>query len=284
MTERNESPPAVAEPADAVRLVEGSAGFIFDLDGTLYLGDELIPEADAAVEGLRAIGRKVAFVSNKPIGTREEYAEKLNKLGIPCRVDDVINSALVVATWLQKQRPGARCFPVAEQPVIRELLDHGLRISEDPDEIDVVVIAFDRTFDYRKLNIAYRAAIRGADLVATNPDRTCPMPGDNLPDAACMIAAIEACTERKVDPIVGKPSGIMLKEALDLLGLQADECAMVGDRLETDILMAHRAGLSGVLVLSGVTSLEDLESLPLSPDYVLASVAQLARACRELGG
>jgi arabinose operon protein AraL len=281
MTEQR-TPPTIAGPAEAVSLVQDNAGFIFDLDGTLYLGDGLIAGADAAVEGLRSLGRKVAFVSNKPIGLREEYAEKLNKLGIPCRVDDVINSALVVATYLQKHRPGARCFPVAEQPVIKELLDHGLRISEDPDEIDVVVIAFDRTFDYRKLNIAYRAAIRGADLIATNPDRTCPMPGDNLPDAACMIAAIEACTERKVDPIVGKPSGIMLKEALDLLDLQAGECAMVGDRVETDMLMAHRAGLCGVLVLSGVTSAEDLASLPVRPDYVLESVAQLAAACREL--
>jgi HAD superfamily hydrolase (TIGR01450 family) len=276
--------PSVADRAEAIRLVQDNAGFIFDLDGTLYLGDGLIQGADAAVEGLRALGRKVAFVSNKPIGTREEYAEKLNKLGIPCRVDDVINSALVVATYLQKKRPGARCFPVAEQPVIKELLDHGLHISEDPDEIDVVVVAFDRTFDYRKLNIAYRAAIRGADLIATNPDRTCPMPGDDLPDAACMIAAIEACTERKVDPIVGKPSAIMLKEALDLLGLKAPECAMVGDRLETDILMAHRAGLCGVLVLSGVTSADHLASLSVRPDYVLNSVARLAEACRELGG
>ena len=262
------------------RLVERTRGFIFDLDGTLYLGDHLLPGAAEAVAALRAHGKRLAFVSNKPIGRREEYADKLNRLGIPCSLDEVINSALVAARYLQKHRPGARCFPVAEQPVIDELLAHGLRISDNPEQIDVVVVSFDRTFDYRKLEIAYRASLHGADLMATNPDRTCPMPGYNLPDAACMIAAIEACTRRKVEPIVGKPSAIMLQEALDILHLEARECAMVGDRPETDILMAHRAGLAGILVLTGVTSAADLDSLPVRPDIVLPTVGQIAEVLR----
>lgn len=274
------APLQVADAPTVRALVGRTDGYIFDLDGTLYLGGELIPGADAAVDGLRRMGKKVAFVSNKPIGTREEYAEKLNKLGVACAVEEVINSALVVARYLQKHRPGARCFPVAEPPVVKELLDHGLQISDDPEQIDVVVVAFDRTFDYEKLNIAYRASLHGADLIATNPDRTCPMPGYDLPDAACMIAAIEACTQRKVDPIVGKPSPIMLREALDLIGLEAPQCAMLGDRPETDIQMAHDAGLTGILVLTGVTGADDLATLPVRPDCVIQSVQALADACR----
>jgi arabinose operon protein AraL len=275
-----EPPPLRIADGRTVRaLVERLSGFIFDLDGTLYVGGELIPGADAAIDGLRRLGKRVAFVSNKPIGTREEYAEKLNRLGVACSADEVINSALVVARYLQKHRPGARCFPVAEPPVVKELLDHGLRISDDPTQIDVVVVAFDRTFDYGKLNIAYRASLHGADLIATNPDRTCPMPDYDLPDAACMIAAIEACTQRKVDPIVGKPSPIMLREALDLIGLEASECAMVGDRPETDMQMAHDAGLTGVLVLTGVTGPDDLATLPVQPDCILRSVQALVEAC-----
>jgi len=275
-----DTPPPQPADRDAIRaLVARLNGFIFDLDGTLYVGDELIPGAEAALSGLRRLSKKVAFVSNKPIGTREQYAAKLNRLGIPCSVDEVINSALVVARYLQKHRPGARCFPVAEEPVVKELREHGLRISDDPEQIDVVVVAFDRTFDYRKLNIAYRASLHGADLIATNPDRTCPMPDYDLPDAACMIAAIEACTQRKVDPIVGKPSKIMLQEALDLIGLEAGQCAMLGDRPETDMQMAHDAGLTGVLVLTGVTGPDDLASLPVRPDCVLRSVQDLADAC-----
>ena len=141
-----------------------------------------------------------------------------------------------------------------------------------------VVVSWDRGFDYDKLNIAYRAAMNGADLIGTNPDRTCPMPGYNLPDAACMIAAVEACTQRKVDPIVGKPSEIMLREVLDLLGLGASQCAMLGDRVETDMVMAARAGLTGVLVLSGVTRRSDLSDLLVHPDFVIASVADLLPA------
>jgi len=261
------------------RFVDGIKGFIFDLDGTLYLGERLIPGADDALRALRRAGKQVAFVSNKPIGTRQEYVAKLNRLGIPCTEAELITSPLVLARYLQKHRPGARCYPVAEEPVIQELLAHGLRIAEDPREIDVVVVSFDRTFDYGKLNTAYRAVIHGAELIGTNPDRTCPMPDYHLPDAACMIAAIEACTQHRVDPIVGKPSEIMLKEALDIIGLAAAECAMVGDRPETDMLMARRAGLKGVLVLTGVTTREDLDSLPVEPDLVLDGVAELAEAC-----
>ncbi len=275
----NETQTDIAQKRAVRKLVETMEGFIFDLDGTLYVGDRLIPGADSAVASLRGLGKKVAFVSNKPIGTRQEYAAKLNRLGVACSADEVINSPLVLARYLQKRRPGARCFPVAEQPVITELLAHGLRLSADPREIDVVVVAFDRTFDYRKLNIAYRAALHGAELIATNPDRTCPMPGYDLPDAACMIAAIEACTGRKVEPIVGKPSDMMLREGLEIVGLEARQCAMVGDRPETDMAMAHKAGLTAVLVLTGVTSAEDLECLPVGPDYVLSSVAEIADAC-----
>jgi len=257
------------------KLVREKSGFIFDLDGTIYLGDVLVPGADRVVKALRNAGKKVVFLSNKPIARRETYAEKLNRLGIPCGVEDVISSSLVLARYLSKRKPGARVFPVAEQPVIDDLTRHGLQICDDPDKIDVVVVSWDRGFNYEKLNIAYLAALRGAELVGTNPDRTCPMPGYALPDAACMIAAIEACTERKVRPIVGKPSRIMLRQVLDLLGLRARECVMFGDRLETDMTMARRAGLAGVLVLTGVTSAAMVRALNRKPDFVMNSVADL---------
>jgi len=209
------------------RLVDNARGVAFDLDGTTYLGERLLPGALRVIERLRALGKKIAFLSNKPIASREEHARKLNGLGIPCRVADVVTSSLVLARYLRKHRPGARVFPIAEEPVIEELRRHGLQLCEDPERIQVVAVSWDRGFNYDKLNTAYKAAIRGAELVGTNPDRTCPMPGYRLPDAACMIAAVEACTGRKVDPVVGKPSKIMLQEALDVLGLGAEQCVMV---------------------------------------------------------
>jgi arabinose operon protein AraL len=162
--------------------------------------------------------------------------------------------------------------------VIDELEGHGLEICDEPEAVDVVVVSWDRNFNYEKLNTAYRAAVNGARLIGTNPDRTCPMPGYDLPDAACMIAAVEACTERKVEPVVGKPSRIMLQEVLDILGLEAADCAMFGDRIETDIVMANRAGMCAVLVLSGVTTDENMKFEEGEPDYTLESVADLLSA------
>jgi len=262
-------------------IYDRSKGFIFDLDGTLYLGDKLIDGAVEAVELLRNSGRKVVFVSNKPIARRSSYAEKLTRLGIECDDAEVINSSLVLARYISSRYADSSIYPVAEKPVIDDLTAQNLTITEDPDATDIVVVSWDRGFNYEKLHIAYRAVMNGALLIGTNPDRTCPMPGGDLPDAACMIAAIEACTEKKVDPIVGKPSEIMLNETLKLIDEKAEDCVMVGDRLETDIQMAHNAGLMSLLVLSGVTKAHDLESLQKRPSAIAESVKELTDVCSE---
>ena len=195
-------------------------GFIFDLDGTVYRSDKLIPGADHVIRLLRESGRKVVFLSNKPIQTREDYAAKLTRLGIPTQPDEVINSTLVMTNYLKKNAPQAKLFVVGETPFIEELKRAGFAITEEPKEIEYVVVAFDRTFDYRKLNIAYQAIKLGAHFIATNPDRTCPVEGGEIPDCAGMIAAIEAVTEKKVEIIVGKPSPIMIQTALDVYGIK----------------------------------------------------------------
>ena len=163
-------------------------------------------------ELLRESGRKVVFLSNKPIQTREDYANKLTRLGIPTQPDEVINSTFVMANYLKKNAPHARLFVVGETPFIEELKKAGFTITEEPKEIDYVVVAFDRTFDYRKLNIAYQAIKLGAHFVATNPDRTCPVEGGEIPDCAGMIAAIEAVTEKKVEVLSENPLPILFKQ------------------------------------------------------------------------
>src|SRR6266498_5621382 len=128
-------------------------GWLFDLDGTVYLGERLIPGAARAVGALRADGRRVAFLSNKPIQTREEYAAKLTRLGVPASADDVINSSLVLARHLRALDPGAPVFVIGEPPMQAEMRAHGFEIRED-ERVRWVVIAFDRTFTYAKLNTA----------------------------------------------------------------------------------------------------------------------------------
>jgi len=255
-------------------------GFIFDLDGTIYLGDFLIPGADQLIRLLREKNKKLVFLSNKPLQTREDYASKLTRLGIPTQPDEVINSTFVMRHYLEKSAPQARIFVVGESPFIEELERAGFTITEEPKEIDYVVVAFDRTFNYRKLNIAFQAIKKfGAHFVATNPDRTCPVKGGEIPDCAGMIAAIEAVTEKKVEAIVGKPSPIMIQAALDVLGLRPEDCILIGDRLETDIKMGKDSGIATGIVLTGVTDEEMLKATkhtPSQPDFVFQSIADVA--------
>jgi len=253
-------------------------GFIFDLDGTVYLSDRLIPGADRVIRKLRKTGRKVAFLSNKPLQPREDYASKLTRLGIPTHPEEVINSTLVMINYLKKIVPQPRLFVVGEVPFIEELKREGFTITEDPKEIEYVVVAFDRTFDYKKLNISYQAIKLGAHFVATNPDRTCPVEGGEIPDCAGMIAAIEAVTQKKVEAIVGKPSPIMVQTVMEVMGLRLEECILIGDRLETDIKMGKDAGIATGIVLTGVTdekTLMQYKHTSDQPDFVFQSIADV---------
>ncbi|HUM14139.1 MAG TPA: HAD-IIA family hydrolase [Candidatus Nitrosotalea sp.] len=249
-------------------------GWLFDLDGTVYLGEHLIPGADIAIATLREAGRRVVFLSNKPLQTRAEYAAKLTRLGVSAAPDDVINSSLVLARYLRDRDPGAPVFVIGEPPMLEEMAAHGFEVRRD-ERVRWVVIAFDRTFDYAKLNTALQAVKQGARLIATNPDRTCPVEGGEIPDCAGMIAAVEAVTDRKVEAIVGKPSPIILEVALAALGVPAGEAAIVGDRIETDIVMGRRLGLGTVLVLSGITRAADPRIAAVAPDHVVQSIREL---------
>jgi HAD superfamily hydrolase (TIGR01450 family) len=241
------------------------AAYVFDLDGTIYLGDELLPGARRLVEALRERDIAVRFVSNNPTRDPEQYAEKLTGLGLPTPVRDIVNTTVTMTRWLLDHHPGAVVFPIAEEPLHRALQAAGIRISEDPAEIDIVIASYDRGFDYRKLQIAFDAirVHRRAILVATNPDRFCPLPGGRgEPDCAAVIAAIEACTDTTCAANVGKPDGAMLAAALRGLDVAPGDCLVVGDRLGTDIRMGLDAGMATALVLTGDTTAEDLHGLP----------------------
>jgi HAD superfamily hydrolase (TIGR01450 family) len=273
------------------------AGYIFDLDGTIYLGDGLLPGARRLVQTLRQSGRRRLFLSNNPTKDSAAYAAKLTHLGIPAAPAEVLNTVVTTTRWLREHHPRATVFAIAEEPLQRALHDSGFRVSEDPAEIDVVVASYDRTFDYRKLQIAFDTLWPGgglggkskqAHLVATNPDRYCPLPGGRgEPDAAAIVAAIEACTGVKCERHFGKPDPYMLTTALDLLGLPAAACVMTGDRLYTDIRMARDAGMPAALVLTGETTAKTLQQASAAerPDYVLDRIDTLLpeSAWRDLG-
>jgi HAD superfamily hydrolase (TIGR01450 family) len=251
--------------------------YVFDLDGTVYLGDALVPGAARTLETLREAGARTLFLTNNPTSLPEEYAAKLTRLGIPTRREDVVSSIDALLAYLRRLAPGARLLPITEPVLAGVLADAGFELVDRAaaETAEVVVVAWDRTFDYAKLTAAYRAVRCGARIVATNPDPYCPTPDGGLPDCAAMVAAIEASTGARAEAIVGKPSAHMAATVLERLGVPAEETVLVGDRVTTDVRMAREAGMHAALVLTGATTRDDLEGVETTPDFVLDDVTQL---------
>lgn len=249
--------------------------YIFDLDGTVYLGDSLLPDAQETITGLRRRGKKTLFLSNNPTRTRADYAKKLNLLGLPTAQEDVINSSFVMVDYLRRKMPAGRLFVIGEEPLENELIEAGFVLTEDITKIDAVIASFDRTFTYYKLQVAFDAIRAGARFFATNADSYCPVPGGGEPDCGAIIAAIEACTHTSVEVVVGKPSQQMITTILDLVNVAPAQCLMIGDRLETDIQMGLSAGIDSALVLTGVTTAADLATSHLQPTYVIEGIGAL---------
>jgi phosphoglycolate/pyridoxal phosphate phosphatase family enzyme len=261
-------------------------GFVFDLDGTVYLGEAALPGSIEGIRTLRERGKRLLFVSNKPLEPRQSYAAKLTRLGIPASADDVITSAYVLGRHLAQTQPNLRYYVIGEENLRAELRGHGLTIlneldGQDPQEvldprgIDAVVVAFDRTLDYRKLNTAYQALMAGAHFYATNADKTCPMPGGAIPDAGATITALEHITGRKLELLAGKPSTLTMKVAMDRLGLPPERCMMTGDRLETDIKMGQDAGMLTTVVLTGVATRADAEGMSMPPSFIVENIGAI---------
>lgn len=253
-------------------------GFIFDLDGTVYLDDQVIDGAVEAIKSLRERGHKVIFLTNKSIATRYDYVNKLNKLGIDVSLDEVINSNYITVKYLKEQmKEGDTVLVIGEEPLFEELKEENIKITDDPNQAAYVVLGWDRQFNYEKLNAAYQAWLNKATILATNPDRTCPVyGGGQIPDCGAIIGALEGATGQPIDSIIGKPSRLTAEFVVnDILGLKPEQCFMVGDRLETDIRMGYENGLNTVLVLTGITKAEMVKDAVYKPTYVLESIKEI---------
>jgi HAD superfamily hydrolase (TIGR01450 family) len=275
-------------------ILRGPEGFydayIFDMDGTIYLGDHLLPGAARMIKELRRREIPVRFLSNNPTKDPEQYQQKLLKLGLPTDLEDIANTVVTTTRWLKANHPDAVVFPISEVPLKRAFAKAGIAMSENPEEIDIVVASYDRTFEYRKLQIAFDAIWfhKRAFLIQTNPDRFCPFPGGRgEPDCAAIVAAIEACTGTKCRLNLGKPDPIMLHAALAGLDVEPERAVMVGDRLQTDIQMALDTNMVSALVLTGEATADDVRALDPAhnPTYVMDRIDRLipASAWTELG-
>ncbi len=255
-------------------------GYVLDLDGTVYVDDRPVPGAPESIATLRERGSRVAFLTNKPLDRPATYAQKLSAMGIPAAASDVVSSIDALLAYLEAHPPAGPILPITEPLLWEVLTEAGHSITHESAGAAMVVVSWDRTFDYPKLERAFHAIQSGARLVATNPDPFCPGPNGGQPDCAAMLAAIEACTGATAEAVVGKPSPAMASAVLARLGLPASEVALVGDRLMTDVRMAREAGMVSMLVLSGATQRSDLDGVDPGPDFVLDDIVQLIPPAR----
>jgi NagD protein len=250
--------------------------YVFDCDGTVYLGDTPLPGAVEAIADVRARGARTLFLTNNPTRLQADYAERLTAMGIPTSARDVVSSIDALVDYLDREQPRPRLLVVSE-PLLEDVL-RGAGFDVSGAEPDVVVVSFDRTFDYPKLKRAFDAVNGGARIVATNPDRYCPSPDGGLPDCAAMLAAVEACTGVRAEAILGKPSAQMAAVVSERLGVAAGAALLVGDRLETDMLMARELGMDFALALTGATAAADVPEGDDAPDHVLTTLLDLLPA------
>jgi glycerol 3-phosphatase-2 len=248
-------------------------GFLFDLDGVLFRGSEPIEGAAEALRAVRAAGRSVVFLTNNATRTPEEVAALLDGLGFEASPAEVVTSATATGGVLAA-RAGATAFVIGERGLREALASAGIRLFDgDPDETDLVVVGLDRQLTYAKLKRATLLVRRGAELVAANPDRTFPQPDGLWPGAGAILAAVEAATDA-APTIVGKPHPPLFEAARDRAGSR--EPLVVGDRLDTDIAGADALGWDSLLVLTGVTTENDLAAASVRPTYVAKDLRFLA--------
>ncbi len=251
-------------------------GYIFDLDGTIWLMDTLIPGAQQAVTELRQRGARIVFLTNNSDGTREMFAEQLTELGIEAVPQDIISTSYVLARYLNEQAPGCRCYVIGPDPVREELQRAGLQLSDRPGDVQYVVLGIDRDFTYRKLQIAFESINAGALFVATNPDPYVPTPRGNMADIGALIAAIEVSTGHKLDMLAGKPNTYIVEIALETIGFPRESCLMIGDQLGTDVLAAKKTRVPVALFLRDPNVIKKLPDWPDKPDYAISDLRELA--------
>lgn len=257
-------------------MIEKYDGFIFDLDGTIYLDDKLIPGAALIIDKIRKMGKRLVFLSNKTTGSVNDYYNFLLRSGIEVDLNEILNSTIIIQNYLKKNHAKERFFAVGEKKFIEKLKKSKLIYSENPNEIEIVVVTLDRTLNYRKLEIAANALDNGARFYAANIDNTCPVIGGEILDAGAIISALEKRTGRKLEKNFGKPSKYILDHALKLLDMEKSKCLIIGDRLETDIAMGNKFGIDTALVSTGVIKSYNQKS-KYQPKYRINSVRDLLK-------
>ena len=240
--------------------------FLLDMDGTFYLGDRLIDGSLDFIDRVRATGRDFLFLTNNSSHNAAFYVEKLKKMGLVIPRKKVMTSGEATCEKLKELYPGRRAFVLGNEFLLEEFAEAGIEV--DMQRPEIVVIGFDTTLDYKKLQAVCDFVRAGLPYIATHPDFNCPTETGFMPDIGAIMAFIEASTGRRPDLVVGKPNTGIVEAVLRRTGLKTDELAMVGDRLYTDIETGLRSGMLSILVMSGETTPDMLAAAERKPDLV----------------
>ena len=247
--------------------------FLLDMDGTFYLGDRLIDGSLDFIDRVRATGRDFLFLTNNSSHNAAFYVEKLKKMGLVIPREKVMTSGEATCEKLKELYPGRRAFVLGNEFLLEEFAEAGIEV--DMQRPEIVVIGFDTTLDYKKLQAVCDFVRAGLPYLATHPDFNCPTETGFMPDIGAIMAFIEASTGRRPDLVVGKPNTGIVEAVLRRTGLKTDELAMVGDRLYTDIETGLRSGMLSILVLSGETTPDMLAAAERKPDLVFDRLADM---------
>lgn len=257
------------------------AGLIIDMDGVLYIGRSLLPGAAGLVAYLEEKSIPYVLATNNASRTPHGFAQMLADLGLSVNPERIFTSAQATAQQLAKiLPPGSPVYVIGEEGLLSPIREAGFVIDQDSPRVEAVVVGMDRQLTYQKLSRAALLIARGARFIGTNPDKTYPTPEGLVPGAGAILAALSTTTGVPAK-IVGKPEPILFITALERLGVPASSAAVVGDRLETDVLGGQRAGLHTILVLTGVTRREHLQNSPIRPELVFDDLIGLLRWLRE---
>ena len=247
--------------------------FLLDMDGTFYLGDRLIDGSLDFLSALRRTGRTARFLTNNSSRSTSVYSEKLARMGVPEEYRDVITSAHAAAHYCLQHFPGQKCYLFGNPALTEEMRAMGLTLTDG--EADYVLVGFDTTLDYAKLCRVCDEIRAGKPYIATHPDWNCPTETGFIPDMGAIMAFIEASTGRKADVILGKPHRGIVDEALRRTGFAPGEMALVGDRLYTDVATGVRHGMTGILVLSGEATMDDVAKSDIVPDLIFGRLSDM---------
>ncbi|SDZ87700.1 4-nitrophenyl phosphatase [Haloplanus vescus] len=251
-------------------------GVVLDVDGTVVRGDEPIPGAAEGLDRLADAGLDRLFVSNNPTKRPPAYAERLRRAGFDAHPSEIVTAGTITASYLAERHADDTLFVVGEPSLVEQLTDVGLTVATEGTDADTVVVSIDRSFDYDRLCAALRAcADDDVTIVGTDPDMVIPAAEGNVPGSGAIINAVSGVVGRDPDVVLGKPSKPARRVVDERLGLPASDCLVVGDRLDTDIALGERAGMTTVLVKTGVTDDRDLARSEVTPDHVVDSLADI---------